>query len=269
MTYPVWLGAIVVTAANKGIRVKEGATTATTNLVEGTYYLRGDGAAGDFCAALKTALEAATASVNTYTVTVARSIAAGTAHTLITITRATGSDDFQILWADALTTLDIALVGVTASTADNASPKVSTQACASSWVSNDGYRRFKPFARKTVSVRPTQTGRVSGVERSDRMQMWKCDLGFVDGRRCNIEEALAGAWDTAEGFMDRFGPGAAVEMHTAEIDTGTTLAALSSSTLLDVVHFDEASLMNFDPEPLGDGFDLYDFSVTLHAQVAT
>lgn len=269
MTYPVMLGAIVLTSANNAIRFKEGATTATATIAAGTYYLRGDGAAGDLMPALVTALQAATASANTYSATVARSIAPGTAHTLVTITRASGADNFQILWADALTTFDETLLGFTANTADNASAKVSTQACGAAWASNDGMGELEPYSERMASLTRSMSGRVSGVSRSARMQSWRMRLLFVEERRLHVETALAGAQDTLEGFMEDFGAGAALELHDADVSSGTTLAALSTSTLVDVVHFSEESLTRYEPQRVGPGVPLYHLSLTFHAQVTT
>ena len=66
MSYPVLCGAVVITSANRGIRFREGATTATALIGTGTYYLR-SGALNitDLGFAIKSALEAATVSANT------------------------------------------------------------------------------------------------------------------------------------------------------------------------------------------------------------
>ena len=269
MTYPVLLGAVVLTSANNAIHLKEGASTYTVSIAAGTYYLRGDGAAGDLLPALVTALESNVGSANTYTATVARSIAPGTAHTLVTIARASGADSFQILWADALTTFDETLLGFTANTADNASAKVSTQACSAAWVSNDGMGELEPFSERVASVTRSMSGRLSGVSRSARMQSWRTRFLFVDERRLLIEQALAGTQDTLEGFIELFGAGAALEFHDADTSSGTTLAALSSGTLVDVMHFSEDALTRFEPQRVGPGVPLYHLPMVLHAQVTT
>lgn len=267
MTYPVLCGAIVITTANRGVRVKEGATTATTNLATGTYYLRGDGAAGDFCAALKTALEAATASVNTYTVTVSRNIDVASAHTTITITRASGADTFQILWADALTTFDETLLGFTANTVDDGNPKTSTQACAACWVSTDILRELEPFGERIASVPRRANGGVVGVSRSSHMTSWAIGFAFVAEARMLKRRALAVDGDTLEGFVERFGAGAAFEAHETALSSGTTLAALSSSTLVAVMHWSEETVTGFRPRRIGPGVPLYDLDTVAHEQV--
>lgn len=261
------LGAIVLTSANNKLRFKEAAgATADASILPGTYYLRGDGAAGDLCPAIVTALQNAGASANTYTVTVARSIDPAAAHTTVTITRASGTDTFQIV-VDGTQTFDMTLLGFTASTANDANPKTSTQSCAAAWVCNDVAREIEPYSERTVAVPRAVSGRVQGVTRSARMQSWRLGLAFVDERRTYVENALAGAQDTLEGFLERFGAGASLELHEQPSVTGTVLAALSSSTLVDVVHFSEDTLSRFEPVRLGPGVPLYSIDLRLHAKV--
>lgn len=267
MSYPVGLGAIVLTSANNVIRFTEGASTGNATIAVGTYYLRGDGAAGDLLPALVTALQNANASANTYTATVAWSIDPAQPGARITITRATGADNFGALWANAATTFDERLLGFTADDTVNATAKTSTQSCAAAWVCNDVAREIEPFSERVVAVPRAASGRVQGVTRSARMQSWRLGLAFVDERRMLVENALAGAQDTLEGFMERFGAGASLELHEAQVSTGTTLAALSSSTLVDVVHFSEETLSRFEPTRLGPGVPLYSIDLRLQAKV--
>jgi hypothetical protein len=267
VSYPVTLGAIVLTSANNVIRITENATTASATIATGTYYLRGDGAAGDLLPALVTALQNATASANTYTATVAWSIDPATPGAKITITRATGADNFAILWADIATTFDEALSGFSANTALDALAKTSTKSCAATWVCNDVAREIEPYSERVVAVPRAVSGRVQGVTRSARMESWRLGLAFVDQRRVYVQKALAGPQDTLEGFMERFGAGASMELHEAQVSSGTTLAALSSSTLVDVVHFSEETLSRFEPTRLGPGVPLYSIDLRLQAKV--
>ena len=69
--------------------------------------------------------------------------------------------------------------------------------------------------------------------------------------------------------MEDFGAGAALELHDADVSSGTTLSALSSSTLVDVMHFSEESLTRYEPQRVGPGVPLYHLSLTFHAQVTT
>ena len=268
MSYPVMLGAVVLTSSNNVLRFTEAASTNNATIAAGTYYLRGDGAAGDLCLAIKTALEAAAvASANTYTVTVAWSIDPAVAGARITITRATGADNFGVLWADAATTFDESLLGFSANDAVNATAKTSTKSCAATWVCNDVAREIEPFSERVVAVPRAVSGRVQGVTRSARMQSWRLGLAFVDERRTFVEHALAGPQDTLEGFLERFGAGASLELHEAQVSSGTTLAALSSSTLVDVAHFTEETLTTYEPTRLGPGVPLYSLDLRLHGKV--
>jgi hypothetical protein len=267
MSYPVLLGAIVITSANRGIRINEGGTLATALLATGTYYLRGDGAAGDFLPALVTALEAATASVNTYSATVTRSIDTATAHTLVTITRTSGGNDWQILWADALTTFDETLLGFTANTALGATPKVSTQACAAGWVSNDILRELEPFGDRVAEVTRRSNGGTIGVSMSSHMTSWALGFAFVNEARMLLRRDLACAGDTLEGFVQRFGAGAAFECHEVPISSGTTLAGATSSTLVAVMHWSQETVTSFRPRRIGPGVPLYDLDTVAHEQV--
>lgn len=269
MSYPVLLGAIVIRAGvNDAIRITEGATTATATIAAGTYYLRGDGATGDLCPALVTALQGATASLNAYSATVSFNVDPALAHSTLTITRTSGADSFGILWGDALTKFDAPLLGFTTSTAVNASAKVSTQSCAAAWVSNDMAREIEPFSERVVSVPRAVSGRVSGVTRSDRMQSWRLGLAFIDERRTFVARALAVASDALEGFMERFGPGSSFELHEQPtIAAGTTLAALSASTERDECCFSEETLSTYSPTRLGPGVPLYSVDMKLHRKV--
>lgn len=268
MSYPVLCGAVVLTSANNVLRFTEGASTNNATIATGTYYLRGNGAADDLALALKNALEAAGASANTYTVSVSRSIDPAAIHTTVTITRATGADSFGVLWADVASTFDETLLGFTANDTVNGVAKTSTQAAAACWGSNDVAREIEPVSERIVAVPRAASGRVQGVTRSARMQSWRLGLSFVDERRMLVENALAGAQDTLEGFMERFGAGASLELHEQPtLLSATLLAGLTGSTLVDVVHFSEDSLSRFEPTRIGPGVPLYSIDLRIHAKV--
>lgn len=268
MTYPVLCGAVEITAANNAIRIVEGATTSTATIAAGTYYLRGDGSSVDLLLAIKTAMQNATgASTNTYNLTVTHSLSTSTFHTAVSVSRATGADSFQIKWADAATTFDAALLGFEINTTLGAGPFTSTICCAASWVSNDAFEFFEPFSTKIVAVERATNARVSGIERSSRMQSYAVALNFVDEGRCFIDHATLGESEAFEAFLDRFGAGAVLEVHDSEVSSGATLQAISSSTLLCSAHFAEDILGDFRPSRVGPGIPLYGFSFDLHAEV--
>lgn len=266
MTYPVFLGAIVVTTSNRRLRFREGGgAVGNVDLATGTYYLRGDGAADDLCLEIKNKLDAFVGGGNAYSVTVARSIDTATPHTRVTITRTAGTDTFQLV-VDGSTTFPMALLGFTASTANDASPKTSTQACAAGWASNDAFSRLEPFGDRVVEVERVMSGSVVGVSMSAHMQSWDVGLGFVHESRALRRRAIVDA-DTLEGFISRFGAGAALEVHSVDVSSGTTLGPLSSSTRIATGHWSADTLMSYRPTRLGPGVPLYDWSGVLHERV--
>lgn len=265
MTYPVFLGAVVITSANNRIRWVEGATTGNADITPGTYYCRGDGAADDLLVAIRTAIMAATASVNNYALTPFRRIGT-TEHSSIQFQRTGGADNFQLL-KDGSETFDYTLIGFSASTALNGSAKVSDIAPAAMWGSNDGWLELDDFSTKVAPLDKTASGRVTGVERSARSHTWRIGLGFVHQGRLKKRTKFESDGDTLENFIDLFGATAHFEMHTAEISSGTTLAALDATTYLDRVSFNQDIIENFDPERVGDGINLYDVNFLAHRVV--
>jgi hypothetical protein len=268
VSYPVLSGAVVITTANRGIRFKEGATTATALIGTGTYYLR-SGAVNitDLGFAIKSALDAATVSANQYTVTVTASIDPASPGFLMTITRTSGSDNFQILWADALTTFDSDLVGCSANTLDDALPKTSTLSCAATWVSNDILREREPFGDRVAEIARRSNGGVVGVSRSSHMVSWALGFAFIHEDRMLLRANATDENATLEAFVRRFGAGAAFELHEQAIASGTTLDTLSSTTRVATLHWSQDTLSSFAPRRIGPGVPLYDLDTVAHEQV--
>lgn len=229
------------------------------------------GPADDFCLALKTAIETATASSNVYDVSVEHSISTSTMHTRLSVTRTSGADNFSLNFADSLTTFDEKLIGFYGETStvfpSPGTVKASTQACAAAWVGNDVPREMEPVSERVVAVPRAASGRVQGVSRSARMQSWRMGLAFIDERRMLVDRGLTGPWDTLEGFIERFGAGAAFELHLADIASGTTLTPISITTRVGVMHFSEDTLSDFTPARLGPGVPLYSIDLRLHSRV--
>jgi len=140
--YPVIRRAITITTANRAIRFREGATTATALVATGTYYLRETGS-DSILEAVVTALEAETVSANTYTLAMLPNplvtpIASTDANIIGGLARATGTDTFQILGADVLTTFPLDAIGFDAvNTALDAADKPATLSASGWWVGND------------------------------------------------------------------------------------------------------------------------------------
>jgi hypothetical protein len=234
MTYPILLQSIVIDATNKVINFREGANTATATLVEATYYLRGNGAADDFCLALKTALETNNGlrtSTNTYSVVPAWSADPSARGCIVTITRLTGADSFQFLAAS--TTFDQGLIGFDfAADTLTAGPKSSTTSPSSAWVGDGPHRLHDPVDRPLGYAKRAQSGRVrrakTGTTRKDR----RCGVSFVSPLRTH-EMFVAGV-DVERcfnRFLDRWRAGKPCELHLSDITAGFALGALSTTPL--------------------------------------
>jgi hypothetical protein len=97
-SYPVLLGRVVIDASNKRIVLDEGGGDLNADLAEGTYYLRGDGAAGDLADAIADALNAVGGQV--YLVTVDYTTASASKTCTVNVATA-GSTDFVLKFASS------------------------------------------------------------------------------------------------------------------------------------------------------------------------
>lgn len=232
-THPILLSAVVIDSTNGGLRITEGANTSVTSIPAGTYYLRGDPAqSDDLLLAIKTALETNTAprvSTNTYTVAVAWSADPSARGAVVTVTRATGTDSFGVLWADALTTFDQALVGFVDSDTVDASAKSSTVSPSSVWVGDGPYREFEAIDRHVGYAKRSRSGVVrrglTGETRKDR----RFSVEFVCAARTHEKDSTTDVDRAFSRFLDRWLTGRPAELHLTTV-SGFVLAALSAST---------------------------------------
>ena len=267
--YPVLLPAIVINATNKGIRVTENATTGVGNIVEGTYFLRGDGASDDLCVAIKTAIEAATASTNTYTVEIVQRVITPSSSTAaIRIARATGADTFALLFSHATSTFDEALIGFANSdTALNASNKNSTLSPTGLWVSPEVYRELEIEHEYAGGGSRAQSGRVRYVRRGGPYDVRRWSMEMVDYRRTWEADNASDPGATFSYFLELWGTGR-FEFHGPDISAGSVLADTTSSTLLGTFQIDPGDLDVFAPTRGEPGIALYDWTMRLMGYVA-
>lgn len=265
--YAALLAQITITTANQGIRFKEGATTGTVTIPVGTYFLRGDGASDDICLALKTAFDGLVVG-NVYTVALACSVDPAAIAATVTITQ-TGGAAFRILWADALTTFDEALLGFTdANTADSTAAKVGTLSPEALWVSPDVPEFYEPEDQYDISVQRARSGRVRALRRGGPYDVRRVSFQFLDSRRVIDHDNTTDPAATFARFLEATSAGLRFEFHATTV-SGTTLGALSSSTEIGAGwYFDEDTALGFAPERLQPGLALYAFTLTLLGYVA-
>lgn len=263
MSYPVLCGAIVITSANRRLRFKEGAgAVGNVDLAVGTYYLRGDSLATE----IASKLSAFGAGGNTYTVSVTLDIDPANVAAALTITRASGTDTFQLV-KDGSQTFDYDLIGFSTSTANDSTAKTSDKSAAGAWVGNDILREREPFGERIVSVPRKTNGGVVGVSRSAHMTSWALGFAFIHEDRMLLKINTGDPNATLEAFMRRFGAGASFEGHELAISAGTVLVSATSSTRFAVMHWSEDTLSAFRPRRIGPGVPLYDLDTVAHEQV--
>lgn len=264
MSYPVMLGAIVIDSTNQGLRITENGTDYTAAISSGTYYLRGDGASGDFCLALKTAMEAASGSANTYTITPSFSVDGSGVSCTVTIARATGSHTIGIKWADALTTFDEGVLGFANSNVSGATSYASTLSPSSIWVSSEIYRELEPESEYLAFTTRARSGVVMGGLRGGAYAVRRLGMDFLHAKRAHSVNNSSDPTSGLDRFIQRQLAGLPMELHVGTISSGTTLAALSSSTEHgDRWHFDAEQLEAYRPQRLSAGVPLYTVDLRL------
>lgn len=226
--YAVLLGVVVINATNKAIRMAEDATTATVNIAEGTYFVRGNAGDSDLLAAIKAALESISGA-NTYDVTIELDASHENPTATVTISRATGSNSYSILWADALTTFDPALIGFAeTNSAHDATDKVSTLSPSALWVSSNVVNRLEPVPVYQRSMEVSRGNVARAVERSYRRdRFWEQTL--IHAARMHEEYNVDDPTATLGAFLARHSDGKRFEFHEANLATGTVLEALTAT----------------------------------------
>ena len=268
MTYPCLRGAIVLTSTNNRLRFKEGAgAVGNVDLAAGTYYLRSDGA-GSLGVEIASKLSAFGGGGNTYTVEVNGDIDPANSGVTVTITRATGTDTFQLV-VDGSETFDMDLIGFTSSTANDANPKTSSASAAGAWVGNDILREREPFGERLADVSRRGNGGVVGVSMSAHMTSWALGFAFVHEDRMLLKVNGGDPDATLEAFVRRFGAGAAFEAEEIALSSGTTFLIDDGSNTFAVLHWSAESVQTFRPRRIGPGVPLYDLDMIAHEQVTS
>lgn len=278
MKYAILLGGIEINSDNWGISITEtGNGTNTATIAAGTYYLRGDGASGDFCLALKTALEAASASANTYGVTVTTDGTTASWDTnpanvsaKVRIARLTGSATFEINWLDALTTFDESLLGFAVEKgAADANPEVSTLSPEAVWVSSQVHRDIIRSASWDLASIKVNSGDTRTIKRSKKFKQAQIVSMWVDARRVLASSSPSDEGAAMESFIDRFSAGQPIEAHEQTLLSSavTTLSALSSSTSIGGTWRISDESANFVPAREMLGLDLFNFDTFLSGAV--
>lgn len=248
---PLLCRPILITSANRTLAVTEGATPANAVLATGTYWLLGDGSASCILTALKTALETATASTNTYTLTLVLDAGFGVQGAKVRVTRATGADAFTLRWTAGATTLPrLALGFAAADVSDTAGVIEGTLSPDLVWFGGEVLRederpRTAPvFAQRTSAGLP-HAGRRGAARRGLRWSVVMVPVDRVkpDAIPADTARAFASFWELAA-------DGSHLRLGLADYDTLVV-------SWLGAWVFDLATMESFDPPRLSEASGLY------------
>lgn len=236
------------------------------------FFCRGDGGNDDLLRVVKLTLDAHTNATNpnTYTVSQSLSVAPASASGVVTVTRSAGASNFQINWSNAATTFDDGVIGFANSdTANDGNPKVSTLSPSAMWVSPEVYEFFEPAEEYAASVTRARSGKVRGVKRGGPYDVRRMSHRFVDSRRVWDWDNTTDPTASFNRFLNSTADGTRFEVHAVTLSSGSTLSALSASTRIGTAwHWDEDSLLLFDPSRMEPGMSLYEWQMRLLGYVA-
>lgn len=232
--YPVLLAAVeIVEGVNDTIRYSDGGEYEAT-VAPGTYFLRGDGEEDDLLAAIVDALNESDTSSGfggDCVGTLASSIDASAQAATVTLS-ALGPSGYALLGTG---TFDLSLLGLEA-TPDLAGEEGPDWSSARSpscvWVSNEPYTSMEPDPSIEGEQHRTPAGQVytflSSSQRNDRdlvMELLAAERALRERNTSDPAASLEAWWELAR-------DGRPLEYHLQSIGSGTTLSALSSSSLI-------------------------------------
>jgi hypothetical protein len=218
--FPIVARPIVITSANNGLRITEGSLpSATATVAAGTYWIRGDASFGSLLDAVRIAIQEATASTNTYAVTMRLQPFNATVPAFARIARANGSDTFRLDFNDAATTFPVEALGYRRiATALDANAKDADRPANGLWIADDLLSVDDEDEDGDVfGERPASSGAYLGgslsepwamhrwrVERCSRARTWQAGATYADA--------------TWQAMHRRIRSGAVVELKRAQIE---------------------------------------------------
>lgn len=269
----VLLAQVELTAASV-LRVTENAVAANLTVIDPAtgsalastkqFYLRGDGSSDDALRVLVETIQSH-AQGNTYTGAIAWGTDPASPAATVTITRATGANNFQINWGHASTTLDPLLFGFAdADTANDGNPKASTLSPLAAWVSPQPPAVIDERRRYDVSVNRARSGRVRGTRRGGPYNIIDLSFALCDSRRVLRTENASDEAATFASFLEQVGDGTSFELHLQSV-TGAAVDALTVYTRRrEYWRFDEQSSSSFAPDRREPALALYSWALVAH-----
>lgn len=275
--YPSLLAAVVIDGSNDTIRLDEGGVVVSVVLPHGSFYCRGDGSTFDLLTIIITALSAAFAGGNVYSLgSPSWDINPANLPFFVTIGLSSGATAWRIKWADtdALTTFSPADLGYTAVTrVASAGSYTGTLAPRNVWVGNDVARaRLRPKNWETAEEETADADN-DVVRRAAKSRIDTLQLRWLHENRCYVEAlndpTVNNGTNALESFIDYAGDGRPVELHERTLSSGTILNQPTDTTLVGGVastgkfRVGRAAQMSFDPQLVDTGLPFYNLDLVL------
>lgn len=264
--WAVMLGSVTIDASNKTVRVVEGGVTVDVTLVEGTYYLKGDGVLGsDLVEAFRVALQSHSG-VNTYSASVAFNPSESAPTAVVTFTRTGGANAVDIQFGASQTTFPAAMLGFPTATVSLAGATiVSTKSPASIWVADEVFVSFEPRKQRSVYVNRAKSGVVRGGARSATFKVQRLEFAMLDEKRVDSTRIAADPDRALDQFIDYVGDGKDFRLYFADMSAGVVSSPGTEQG--DRWLFAPESLADYEPIRMEPGVALYDVGFTLYGFV--
>lgn len=281
----VALHAIEIVAGENDIIVLDEAGVLVNAVISpGTYFLRGDGAAGDLCLAIYNALNAAFPSANVYNVSLedavgvdSWTITPSAVSAIVRVRLLAGAVAFRVRWLNASTTFPSALLGFAVEKgAPSTASELSTLSPSAVWVHNDRHIDLLPNMVSSRAEVEMRNGGLEAVTRGGVSHTRRLLLELVDGRRLWPHRSASDpskAWGT---FWSTVIDGRRMELHEPDLVVGsaTRIGPLSLATrVVQDTAVVEWVISGDSAEGIGatrvrSGMDHWDLEILFHGYVA-
>lgn len=226
VTLAVMCPALTITDQNKGLRVVYAGVGYTCQLTAGTYYLGGVGSS--LLAAIITAITAGVTGAPVFTSSISRNITTGSSGCSVTLTSPSSTWYFDV--TNSAHTFDTTILGMSDTVnASAAVAQTSTQTVGGNWVSGETRTSDDAAlvggASRIIKLQDgsSVTHRVGSV--TSAMDI---EINLLERQRIWTDTVRA----TYHPAIKRIFYGDAFEYHETSISSGSTLTALSSSTIV-------------------------------------
>ena len=260
-------GAVTIETGNNTIKFKEdGGATRTATVAAGTYYVDGQGDAGDLLAAIATAMDAAGALGRSYALAYTGKVNSGAVTGAVTVTTSAGT--VQLIAAS--TTFDMGLIGFPTVDSAVAASLTSSLSPSTTWTPDQPIVDLDPAqdVSKTFQTM-TPSGKSYVAKLGESQELYDLAFEVIEGQRVWTWQAEAEA-DSARSFQSwrRLAiDGRPVRVYKLD-ETAGDLAAATAADLLGVyvLHGDILSRLPKAKHP--DSSNAFDFTVGLHPYVS-